>query len=218
MLNNIKKIFSRAHEAVSEYSDSDVVGIALPKLYLYQCKTTEEWIGELIGNGRLLKMVRSESQTVVQGAFADIDCIHLEEKAPIPRQYVLMRTDINSMCLGRTVAQGIHAGNQMVYDITSVTTHPYTLSLEKWEREAKGFGTCIVLGVDKSQMEKIVYRAKEAGFHAGFVKDEEYPVDDGGEFYKVPVTTCAYVFGYDSDIRPITQKYGIGLLRAKDKQ
>lgn len=132
---------------------------------------------------------------------------------PKPYLYILMRDDIGSMNPGKAVAQGTHAANQMVFE-AMIATDPLAQVLEPkratvlaqmvatWTREARGFGTCIVLGANEKQMRASVASAIAARLHAGITHDPSYPVRDGETFYTIPMDTCAYIFDYPVLIRP----------------
>jgi hypothetical protein len=135
------------------------------------------------------------------------------DEQPKPYLYILMRNDIGSMNPGKAVAQGTHAANQMIFD-AMIATDPLAQVLEPeratvlahmvatWTREARGFGTCIVLGASEKQMRASVASATAARLHAGITHDPSYPVRDGGAFYTIPMDTCAYIFDYPVLVRP----------------
>ena len=135
---------------------------------------------------------------------------------PTPYLYILMRTDLGSMNAGKAVAQGSHAANQMVYE-AMIKTDPLAAALDpnrakalaqlvgEWSGAARGFGTCIVLGVNEGQMRSVVAAASEAGLHAGITHDPSYPVKDGDSFYTLPLDTCGYVFARKCDAAPFTK-------------
>jgi hypothetical protein len=139
--------------------------------------------------------------------------IVIEREAPKPYLYILMRNDLASMNAGKAVAQGTHAANQMIFE-GMIRTDPFGAFLDpdgtkllldmvgEWSREARGFGTCIVLGASERQMRASVASAKEARIHAGITHDPSYPVKDGESFYTVPLDTCAYIFDYQAVVKP----------------
>jgi peptidyl-tRNA hydrolase len=137
---------------------------------------------------------------------------------PTPYLYILMRNDLASMNPGKAVAQGSHAANQMIYEAT-IATDPMAVALngpaangladlvQEWSTAARGFGTCIVLGVNEAEMRATVEAAKAAGIHAGITHDPSYPVRDGDSFYTVPLDTCGYVFARKCDAAPFVKNF-----------
>lgn len=130
----------------------------------------------------------------------------VEQEAPKPYLYILMRNDLASLNAGKAVAQGTHAANQMVAELRRRQLHssmtPAASSvhaaLNIWEKEANGFGTCIVLAVNEKQMRSSVAKALDDALpsHAGICHDPSYPLMDGKTLHLLPVDTCAYVFDY----------------------
>jgi peptidyl-tRNA hydrolase len=131
-------------------------------------------------------------------------------KQPPVYLYILMRTDLASMNPGKAVAQGTHAANQCVWEISQkmvaqMEQTPPSLQkdddelaalLKEWEDESgKGFGTCICLGVTERQMRAKVETAQRLGLHAGITHDPTYPLQDGDSFHLIPLDTCGFVFG-----------------------
>ena len=123
--------------------------------------------------------------------------------------YILMRNDMESLTgsnfnrVGKAVAQGSHASNQMVVEALNKNDPNLNELLSKWSSEANGFGTCIVLSVTEAQMRASVCYAQALGFHAGITHDPTYPLLDGETLHLIPVDTCAYIFGYKHELRLI---------------
>ena len=123
--------------------------------------------------------------------------------------YILMRNDMESLTgsnfnrVGKAVAQGSHASNQMVVEALNKNDPNLNELLSKWSSEANGFGTCIVLSVTEAQMRASVCYAQDLGFHAGITHDPTYPLLDGETLHLIPVDTCAYIFGYKHELRLI---------------
>ena len=83
--------------------------------------------------------------------------------------YILMRTDLPSMGQGRATAQASHASNAFI--------HKYGCRdlVREWQRQTKqGFGTAIVLSVNREQMEELVDSATDVGVPRGRVVDPDY--------------------------------------------
>lgn len=116
------------------------------------------------------------------------------------RLYILMRTDLTSMNAGKAVAQGTHAANQCVFEISSRGDAALKERLAEWEGQTgHGFGTCITLGVNEAQMRTAVQVAQALGLHANICHDPTYPLVDGETVHLIPLDTCGFVFG-DPDL------------------
>lgn len=129
--------------------------------------------------------------------------------------YILVRTDMESLGRGKSVAQGAHAANAFIWDtvirpsIQNTTTNPAAL---EWSREADGFGTTIALGVTLQELQNAVALATAMGFPARVVSDPTYPMLDGETLHIIPdVVTTGYVFGDKEALRMILG--GFNLLR-----
>lgn len=145
-----------------------------------------------------MRLVNTEEQRHTREAYQVLD-----QSPPKPYLYILMRNDLQSLNAGKAVAQGTHAANQMVYEarrIVRPTMKDSSVSLadtlEIWEREANGFGTCITLSVDYTRMCEAVISAQNDGVHAGICHDPTYPLLDGKTLHLLPVDTCAYIFDW----------------------
>lgn len=123
------------------------------------------------------------------------------EQKPLLALYILMRNDLDSLNSGKAVAQGSHAANQMVYDARF--SEETKNMVDQWSSEAYGFGTCLVLSVNESQMRSSVALAKSLGIHSGITHDPTYPLRDGETLHLIALDTCAYVFGYKHELKPI---------------
>ena len=141
-----------------------------------------------------------------------------EPASPMLALYILMRNDMDSMNAGKAVAQGSHAANQMVFEANNyfVETPEQAAQFEKiktmvglWSIEARGFGTCIVLGASEREMKSAVEKAKAAGHHAGITHDPTYPLRDGKSLFFIPVDTCAYIFGYKHELKDIIGEFSL---------
>ena len=101
--------------------------------------------------------------------------------------YLVMRTDLTSMGLGKSRAQAMHAGNQMTFKLLyeplrdGKDIHPDVL---EWHAQGDGFGTAIAVGdeneVTRKVLEDVVNTAKKLEMMADTVIDTSYPyvVDD----------------------------------------
>lgn len=118
--------------------------------------------------------------------------------------YILVRTDMESLGRGKSVAQGAHAANAFTWDniiMPALQNRSMNADVLEWSREANGFGTTIALASTLKQMENAVTIAKAMNFPASLVKDPEYPLLDGKTFHVIPdVVTTAYIFGAKAEV------------------
>ena len=144
------------------------------------------------------------------------------------RLYILMRTDLPSMGAGRAAAQASHASNAFWHDWGQ------RAEAKEWARQTpQGFGTAIVLGATKEQIDAI-FRSKVDDFNRYLMKswiiDPDYAISipsesaqfidkdklrrQGGKLEKISDNpekwilhreekTCAYIFGDRDDLAPI---------------
>lgn len=119
--------------------------------------------------------------------------------------YVLMRTDLASMNPGKAVAHGAHAANQFDAAIKTAKDQALLAGYEDWLASAAHFGTTITLGVNETQLEAHVKAVAAEGTHvvAGLVFDPTYPLRDGDYTHFIPLTTCGFVFGPVSVLKPL---------------
>lgn len=121
--------------------------------------------------------------------------------------YILVRTDMDSLGRGKSIAQGAHAANQFTDDhiiaaaLKGEAIDPEVLA---WTRLARGFGPTLTLGMSLKEMQTCVMFANALGYPASMVVDPDYPLLDGGTLHLIPdVETTAYIFGEKEDLRPI---------------
>jgi peptidyl-tRNA hydrolase len=125
--------------------------------------------------------------------------------------YIIMRTDMDSMSVGRIAAQASHAANQFVYDLERKGNSNDALMKRyiAWKNQTLGgFGTVIVLdGYNQELIEDVLYRLEEEEqFFSGVVIDPEYGVRDGEFVHMVEnVMTCAYVFPIADDVGELAE-------------
>jgi hypothetical protein len=131
----------------------------------------------------------------------------------IPVLYILMRDDLDSMNPGKAMAQASHASNAFVHrrgltESPAIDIRDNKLTQEflneelylSWSTETtQGFGTVLVLGVNKTEMEQAVAVAKIANYDAEIINDPTYPLQDGDYCHFIPLDTCAYIFGNKED-------------------
>lgn len=100
--------------------------------------------------------------------------------------YILMRTDLASMNPGKAMAQAAHAGQHFQESADKKTLDEFN--------DTRGFGRTIVLELnDGYNIEQMVHELGKQ-YHADFILDPTYPLQDGRASLAVPVITCAYVF------------------------
>jgi peptidyl-tRNA hydrolase len=125
--------------------------------------------------------------------------------------YIIMRTDMESMTLGRTAAMAAHAANQFVYDLERKGNGNDALMKRyiEWKNQTLGgFGTVIVLdGYNQELIEDVLFRLEEEEqFFSGVVIDPEYGVRDGEFVHMVEnVMTCAYVFPITDEVSDLQE-------------
>lgn len=119
--------------------------------------------------------------------------------------YVLMRTDLASMNAGKAVAHGAHAANQFDAAIKDVKDKALLAGYEEWVKSASFFGTTITLAVNEAQLTSHVKAVANASSSvvAGEVFDPTYPIRDGEVTHFIPLTTCGFVFGPVSVLKPL---------------
>lgn len=134
-----------------------------------------------------------------------------------------MRTDLDSMKSGRACAQSSHATNAFIH------RWGQREDVKEWQKQTnQGFGTAIVLGVTKEQMETAL-RSKV--IPSGSVIDPDYCIQVNNEIADLlhqnydakfcnfqfnydlsdektvvisrKETTCAYIFGTKEELEPI---------------
>lgn len=128
-----------------------------------------------------------------------------------PTLYIIVRTDMMSMNMGKAMAQAAHAANVFVahhqhrnllgYDVWAGLIHDpdygHTFEAESHESlvQSKGAGTTITLEVkSEAHLLEVIRGAREEGFAAAAYKDPTYPLRDGSAVHHLPVITTGYVF------------------------
>jgi peptidyl-tRNA hydrolase len=105
--------------------------------------------------------------------------------------YILMRNDMDSLNPGKAVAQGAHAANVFVEDITK-RSNDYKKEYKKWAG-GRGYGTTITLSASEKQINDLI-SASDIEYPRGMIIDETYPLKDGKTTHYFPCLTCAYIF------------------------
>lgn len=105
-----------------------------------------------------------------------------ENNTECPVLYVLMRTDLASMNVGKLAAQACHSGSAFAQQMDNIIPSDAKESSDrhmynKWKRETpQGFGTVLVLAVNESEMRSAVKIAQKVGFVADVIHDPTYPI------------------------------------------
>lgn len=151
-----------------------------------------------------------------------------------PYLYILMRTDLPSMGLGKSVAQGAHAANQFTEEhvIQPLMKGKEVDALVTAWRTATpdGFGTTISLGVTGDQMRAVIDVAHKLGLAAETTVDPTFPYLVDKEIFPLigadvhtekPVflrdqvvcfrreESCAYVFGLKSELSILLGQFNL---------
>lgn len=126
--------------------------------------------------------------------------------------YVWIRSDLDSMNLGKACAQVAHAASQAAaLSNSAIITAAQKKAYKEWENSAAmearindlgiggydGFGTTIVLdggtGNDLLDIHGVLEGYDLSLIH-GLVTDPSYPVRDGGVTWGVKADTCVWAF------------------------
>lgn len=124
-----------------------------------------------------------------------------------PVLYILMRNDLDSLNVGKAIAQGSHASNAFI-DKFYATMQEYSVDsskneiaeklnadVRKWETStSQGFGTVLVLEGSIVDIRETIEQVKDRGYICDIIHDPTYPIKDGAVVHHVPLDTCAYVF------------------------
>jgi peptidyl-tRNA hydrolase len=147
--------------------------------------------------------------------------------------YVLVRTDLSSMKMGKGCAQGAHAANQFTDEHIIrplLAGEKPSEGVMTWRQEADGFGTTITLDIASlSDMQAVVSAAQKLGFKANVTVDPEYPYIVDSEIYPLIApethtapaafigdgkfvcfrreTTTAYVFGEKEKLAVLLKRF-----------
>jgi hypothetical protein len=147
------------------------------------------------------------------------------------RLYILLRTDLQSMGPGRAAAQASHASNAFIHDFGPGSKCERG-DVKEWQRQTKqGFGTAIVLGVTKKQIDDFwSCKGLKRYITKGLVVDPDYVIrvnheiaellrqnydgrfcnfkfnyfmaDDSSVAISRKEVTCAYIFGEKEELEP----------------
>lgn len=151
-----------------------------------------------------------------------------------PYLYILMRTDLPSMGLGKSVAQGAHAANQFTEEhVIHPLMHGRKVDdlVTAWRTATPdGFGTTISLGVTGDQMRDVVAAAQKLKYASEITVDPTFPYLVDKEIFPLisesvhtekPVflkdqvvcfrreESCAYVFGLKSELKILLGQFGL---------
>lgn len=132
--------------------------------------------------------IRDELKAVEASTLAEIASMRAElaaQSAPrveTPRAYMLQRSDLPSLGRGKGIAQSMHAGNAMTWQLVVTPLMEGRVPDEDvmtWHREAQGFGTTIAVGNEGEITDRVIASllrvARACGIRAGDVVDGTYP-------------------------------------------
>lgn len=130
--------------------------------------------------------------------------------------YILIRNDLPSMNSGKAMAQASHASNAFV------KKYGTTKQAKEWAGEtSQGFGTVIVLSVNKKQLDEAVHKSETSDVVvdptypyivnnevASLIDAKHHTVDpivksDGTVVLHRKEVTCAYVFGTKEECKSV---------------
>ena len=127
-----------------------------------------------------------------------------------PAFYILMRGDMDSLNPGKAVAQGTHAQSVFDQDMLDPTLPNAVGDLyAQWLAQGGKFGTAITVEVTERQLHQVAEFAQRAGFPAGVVLDDSYPLLDGRTLHLIPVHTCGYVFGDKEEVEILLRQFDL---------
>lgn len=132
--------------------------------------------------------IRDDLRSVEASTLAEIASMRAEmaaQSAPrieTPRAYMLQRSDLPSLGRGKGIAQSMHAGNAMTWQLVVTPLMEGATPDEDvmaWHREAQGFGTTIAVGNEGEITDRVIASllrvAHACGIRAGDVVDGTYP-------------------------------------------
>ena len=136
--------------------------------------------------------------------------------------YILMRTDLPSLGVGRAAAQASHASNAFIHRFGTLA------AATEWSQSTpQGFGTAIVLGTTLDELRFLLDKAGNTGFLGEAIIDPDYAISISSELVpfldkssrnftiepsatdpkKVILhrseTTCGYIFGNKEQLQPL---------------
>ena len=126
------------------------------------------------------------------------------------RQYVFVKTSLDSMTRGRIAAQCAHAGSSLVFKLLKKEKSPIYGPFQDWYSSTDGgFGTTIVLnGFSLHDLYKKFneHKWRDPVFFDE-VLDPEYAIPDGHETIFVPMVTCVNLFASERDYWNFIEAY-----------
>ncbi len=106
-----------------------------------------------------------------------------------PVLYLLMRTDLPSLNVGKGYAQACHAGNAFDHEVARIwdtLSDDDKILITEWRNQTtQGFGTTICLGATEHQIRSSVNEAYAEGLIADTVYDPTYPCEIPVELFGV---------------------------------
>ena len=107
------------------------------------------------------------------------------DTAPQPERmlaYLMVRTDMPSLGVGKGFAHSMHAGNHLTWKLAVeplLAGQPIPDDVREWHDQGGGFGTTLSIGgsdqMDKDRMHQVIDAMKALGHPCGIVLDTSYP-------------------------------------------
>jgi hypothetical protein len=150
-----------------------------------------------------------------------------------PALYIIVRTDMPSMTIGKAMAHSGHAANAFVFENyinPFINDQPVNYAVTQWISETKqGFGTQINLKANWDDAQTTLTAVQSAGLICNYVTDPTYPYEVNSEIFKLldnslhvndPVKlangnymcfrreiTAIYFFGMKSQLQPFLKDF-----------
>jgi hypothetical protein len=151
--------------------------------------------------------------------------------------YVLMRTDMPSLGVGKGQAHAHHAGSHLTHELfvkPLLKGETVPQDVIDWHAQGGGFGTCLAVGgrdqITLKVLQAVTEAASALGHHAGLVVDRSYPhfVDEeilglidatrftlkpkrvrGGAMIFRSETTCGWVLGDKEALEVVLRRFDL---------
>lgn len=115
--------------------------------------------------------------------------------APTPEiilVYLMVRTDLPSLGVGKGFAHAMHAGNHLTWQLAVkplLEGGKIPADVSEWHAQGGGFGTTLSIGgsdqMDKGRMHQVINTMKTMGHPCGIVLDTSYPYHVDNEIVKL---------------------------------
>jgi peptidyl-tRNA hydrolase len=134
--------------------------------------------------------------------------------------HIIVPTYMNSLNAGKAMAQVSHATSMLHEAIKMEDDERWPLpdKFDTWRKEANGFGTCLVFGVDNEDtfnhfmmQAEVEINVQRMCAHIGTVIDPTYPINDGGKTWLVEAETCGFIFCSRADFAKLNRSFRLRL-------